>query len=123
MIHEELTGKIIACAMAVHSQLGSGFPEVIYQRSLGLEMNKAGLGFMREMTMTIFYEKTKVGARRVDFFVEGKIMVELKAVTRIEDVHVCQAINYLEAHRMKMGLLLNFGASSLQFRRVYNNKL
>ena len=86
-------------------------------------MNKAGLGFIREMTMTIFYEKTKVGARRVDFFVEGKIMVELKAVTRIEDVHVCQAINYLEAHRMKMGLLLNFGASSLQFRRVYNNKL
>jgi GxxExxY protein len=86
-------------------------------------MNTAGIGFTREMEMTIFYENSKVGTRRVDFFVEGKIMVELKAVTKIEDTHLGQAINYLEAHKIKVGLLLNFGASSLQFRRVYNNKL
>ncbi len=114
----ELTGKIIGCAMEVHRILGNGFQEVIYQRALAIEMRKQGLEFSREHEMEIFYKGESIGERRVDFFVEGKIMVELKAVIQLEDVHLAQAINYLEAYGMTIGLLINFGNSSLQFKRV-----
>ena len=114
----ELTGKIIGCAMEVHKILGNGFQEVIYQRALAIEMQKQHLEFSREHEMEIFYKGENIGTRRVDFFVEGKIMVELKAVIQIEDVHLAQAINYLEAYGMKIGLLINFGSQSLQFKRV-----
>jgi len=114
----ELTGKIIGCAMEVHRILGNGFQEVIYQRALALEMGKQGIAFSREHEMDIFYKGDKIGNRRVDFFVEEKIMVELKAVIQLEDVHLAQAINYLEAYKMKIGLLINFGNQSLQFKRV-----
>lgn len=114
----ELTGKIIGCAMEVHKFLGNGFQEVVYQRSLAIEMKRQGLAFSREHEMEIFYKGEQVGLRRVDFFVEGKIMVELKAVVELEDVHLAQAINYLEAYGMKIGLLINFGNTSLQFKRV-----
>ncbi len=118
--HSGLTGKIIGCAMKVHSTLGNGFQEVIYQRCLAIEMEKQGLGFARELEMTIYYEGIDVGTRRVDFFVEGKIMVELKALTKLEDVHLSQALNYLEAYKMETGLLINFGSKSLEFKRVTN---
>jgi len=118
--HSDLTGKIIGCAMKVHSTLGNGFQEVIYQRALAIEMDKQGLGFQREMEMTIYYEGEDIGTRRVDFFVEEKIMVELKALTKLEDVHLSQALNYLEAYRMETGLLINFGSKSLEFKRVTN---
>ncbi|MDE3237106.1 MAG: GxxExxY protein [Bacteroidota bacterium] len=114
----ELTGKIIGCAMEVHNQLGNGFQEVIYQRALALEMNSKGLSFSREQEMEIFYKGTAIGTRRVDFFVEGKVMVEIKALVGLEDVHLAQAINYLEAYGIEIGLLLNFGSQSLQFKRV-----
>jgi len=114
----ELTGKIIGCAMEVHKILGNGFQEVIYQRALAIEMHKQQLAFCREHEMEIFYKGENIGTRRVDFFVEGKIMVELKAVIQLEDVHLAQAINYLEAYGMKIGLLINFGSQSLQFKRV-----
>jgi GxxExxY protein len=114
----ELTGKIIGCAMEVHKYFGNGFQEVIYQRSLAIEMRKQGLVFSREHEMDIFYRDEYVGTRRVDFFVEEKIMVELKAVILLEDVHLAQAINYLEAYKMQIGLLINFGSKSLQFKRV-----
>ncbi len=104
--------------MKVHSTLGNGFQEVIYQRALEIEMGKQGLSFAREMEMPIFYDEQRIGTRRVDFFVEEKVMVELKAVTQLEDVHLAQAINYLEAYGMEVGLLLNFGAKSLEFRRL-----
>lgn len=117
-IHSELTGKIIGCAMEVHKTLGNGFQEVIYQRALEIEMARQGLRFSREHEMDIFYKGVKIGSRRVDFFVEGKIMVELKAVIQLEDVHLAQAINYLEAYGLEVGLLLNFGSRSLQFKRV-----
>lgn len=115
--HSELTGKIIGCAMKVHSALGNGFQEVIYQRALEIEMRKAGLSFARELEMPIYYDNIQIGTRRVDFFVDNKIMVELKAVTSLEDAHIAQAINYLEVYKMEIGLLLNFGARSLQFKR------
>ena len=122
MLHEELTHKIIGCAMAVHSSLGNGFQELIYQRALGVEMRHDNLSFEREKEMSIFYRGEVVGNRRVDFFVENTIMVELKAVTEMTDAHKAQAINYLEAYNMKIGLLINFGKTSLEFQRVYNKK-
>jgi len=109
--------------MEVHNRLGNGFQEVIYQRALEIEMQLASLEFMREMEMPIFYRDYEIGKRRVDFFVENKIMVELKALIRLEDVHIAQAMNYLEAYKMEIGLLINFGARSLEFKRVHNNKL
>ena len=114
----ELTGKIIGCAMEVHRILGNGFQEVIYQRALAKEMNLQGLSFSREHEMQIFYKGDHIGTRRVDFFVEGKVMVELKAVIKLEDVHLAQAINYLEVYGLDIGLLINFGNTSLQFKRV-----
>ncbi|MDQ6755965.1 MAG: GxxExxY protein [Bacteroidota bacterium] len=123
MLYEDLTKKIIGCAMEVHKRLGNGFQEVIYQRALGIEMNLVGLEFSREMEMPIFYRESEIGTRRVDFFVEYRIMVELKAIIHLEEVHLAQAINYLEAYKMEIGLLLNFGAKSLEFKRVHNNKV
>lgn len=120
MRHEELTGKIIGCAMKVHSTLGSGFQEVIYQRAMKIEMLQQGLSFQREMEMTIFYEGFDIGTRRVDFFVEDTIMVELKALAKLEDLHLSQAMNYCEAYGLPIGLLINFGGRSLEFKRVYN---
>lgn len=114
----ELTGKIIGCAMEVHKILGNGFQEVIYQRALDIEMRNQGLEFSREHEMGISYKGEYIGTRRVDFFVESKIMLELKAVIQPEDVHLAQAINYLEAYNMQIGLLINFGSKSLQFKRV-----
>lgn len=118
----ELTGKIIGSAMEVHKHLGNGFQEVIYQRALAIEMRLQGIEFSREHEMEIFYKGEDIGKRRVDFFVEGKVMVELKAVIELEDVHLAQAINYLEAYGLEIGLLINFGARSLQFKRVMKPK-
>ena len=123
MLYEDLTKKIIGCAMEVHKRLGNGFQEVIYQRALEIEMKLAGLVFVREMEMPIFYREYEIGTRRVDFFVVEKIMVELKAIIKLEDVHLSQAMNYLEAYKMEIGLLINFGSKSLEFKRVHNNKL
>ena len=117
-LHSELTGRIIGCAMEVHRALGNGFQEVIYQRALEIEMAQQGLAFSREHEMQIFYKGVEIGTRRVDFFVEEKVMVELKALIQLEDVHLAQAINYLEAYGLEVGLLINFGNRSLQFKRV-----
>lgn len=114
----DLTGKIIGCAMEVHKTLGNGFQEVIYQRALAIEMAEQGLVYSREHEMDILYKGEHIGRRRVDFFVEGIIMVEIKAVINLEDVHLAQAINYLEAYGLDIGLLINFGSRSLTFKRV-----
>ena len=114
----ELTGKIIGCCMEVHRILGNGFQEVIYQRALTIELKRQSISFSREHEMDIFYKGENIGTRRVDFFVDGKVMVELKAIIRLEDVHLAQAINYLEAYGLETGLLINFGAKSLEFKRV-----
>ena len=108
--------------MTVHTTLGNGFQEVIYQRALEIEMALEDLTFIREMEMPIFYRDEQIGTRRVDFFVEGEIMVELKALTILENVHLAQGINYLEAYNTKVGLLINFGSTSLQFKRLLNKK-
>ena len=113
MKYEALTHKIIGCAMKVHSTLGNGFQEVIYQRALAIEMQKNKLEFQKEMEMKIFYDGIDIGTRRVDFFVAEFIMVELKAVIKLEDVHLAQAMNYCQAYNLPIGLLINFGSKSL----------
>ena len=118
----ELTGKIIGCCMEVHRLLGNGFQEVIYQRALAIEFSRQNVPFSREHEMSILYKGEKIGTRRVDFFVDGKVMVELKAVIHLEDVHLAQAINYLEAYGLETGLLINFGSKSLEFKRVMKKK-
>ncbi|MFK7798231.1 MAG: GxxExxY protein [Aureispira sp.] len=120
--YSELTGRIIGCAMTVHSALGNGFQEVIYQRALQIELADQGFSFAREFEMPIFYKNVRIGTRRVDFLVEDFISVELKAVTQIKDVHLAQAINYLEAYNLEIGLLINFGQRSLEFKRFKNKK-
>lgn len=120
--------------MTVHNTLGNGFPsaakglptarqEVIYQRALSIELNREGIDHVREKEMPIMYRDEEIGTRRVDFFVEGKVMVEIKAVEKLENVHKAQAINYLEAYHIADGLLINFGGTSLDFRRLYNKNL
>lgn len=119
---KQITEKIIGSAMKVHAALGNGFQEVIYQRALEIEMKDGGLNFAREFNMPVYYKNQQIGERRVDFFVEEKIMVELKAITQLENVHLAQAKNYLEAYNVQVGLLINFGSISLQFKRLENPK-
>ena len=119
---DDLTFKINGCAMKVHNKLGNGFQEVIYQRCLAIELFRTGLKFGREVEQKIFYDDIDVGTRRADFVVEGKVIVELKAVIKLEDVHLAQAKNYVVAYDFPIGLLINFGATSLQFKKIYNKK-
>jgi GxxExxY protein len=116
--HADITRTIIGCAMAVHNQLGNGFQELIYHRALAIEMQKRGLAFLDEISIIIFYDNIEVGKRRVDFLVEKIIPVEIKAVKQLENVHLAEAINYLEAYKMEIGLLINFGSNRLEFHRI-----
>ena len=122
MISGDLTYKIIGCAMKVHNTLGSGFQEVIYQRCLAIELERAGMDFGREVEHPIFYQGIEVGTRRADFIVANCIVVELKALTALEDVHLAQAKNYVVAYDFEVGLLINFGAKSLEYKRIFNDK-
>lgn len=122
MEKDELTYKIIGCAMKVHNIMGPGFQEVIYQRCLAIELERADLGFQREKEQTVYYEDIEVGIRRADFILEGKVVVELKAVVNLEYVHLAQAKNYTVAYDFPLGLLINFGNQSLQYKLVFNPK-
>ena len=119
---DKITHDIIACSMEVHNVLGNGFQEVIYQRALSVEMALRNIEHQREFEMPIFYKGIYLGKRRVDFLVLNEISVEIKAKTQLEDGHLAQAINYLEAYNLQTGLLINFGAKSLQFNRLFNKK-
>ena len=116
--NSDLTAKIIGACMEVHKTLGNGFQEIIYQRALVIEFKKIGLDFVREQEMVIQYKKENIGTRRVDFFIEDKIMLEIKAINKLEDLHLAQAINYLEVYNLETGLLINFGGKSLEFKRL-----
>jgi GxxExxY protein len=120
--YSELTAKIIGCGMTVHRALGNGFQEVIYQRALEVELQLEGIKFDREFEMHIFYREHHIGTSRVDFLIENTVSLELKAVKGLEDVHFAQAINYLEAYNLEVGLLINFGEISLNFKRLANKK-
>ncbi len=122
MKYEEITKLILSSAFKVYSSLGNGFQEIIYQRALGLEFSHQTLSSQRELEMPIYYRELQIGTRRVDFLVEGLIIVELKAIINLEDVHLAQAINYLEAFNLEIGMLINFGSKSLQYHRLTNKK-
>ena len=119
----KLTHKVIGCAMEVHNQMGNGFQEVVYQRALAIEFSLQELSFVRELEMPLEYKGESVGSRRVDFFVADSVMVEIKAIEKLEGVHKAQAINYCEAYNIADGLLINFGAERLQYHRVFNKRL
>lgn len=116
------TSVIIGCCMKVHSALGRGFPEVFYQRALAIELEESGISYEREFEMPVYYHEKHIGTRRVDFLVYGIIAVEIKATSELDDGHLAQALNYLEAQNLEVGLLINFGAKSLQFKRLINHK-
>jgi GxxExxY protein len=118
----EITEQIIGAAFRVHNTLGCGFQEVIYQRAMEMEFRLIPLDYAREFEMPIYYLDEQIGTRRVDFFVENKISVELKAVTKLDDTNLAQAINYLEAYNIEIGLLINFGSKRLEFHRFTNKK-
>jgi GxxExxY protein len=120
--YSDITEKILRSAMNVHSILGNGFQEVIYQRALEIEFRSSGIDFGREVSMPVFYKGELIGERRIDFLIEGKVCVELKALIQLENVHLAQGKNYLEAFKLEVGLLINFGANSLEWKRLYNNK-
>ena len=122
-LHSGLTSGIIGCAMKVHNQLGRGFPENIYQRALAIELGKIDLAFIKEQEWSVFYDNVLIGKRRVDFVVENKVMVELKAIADFIPANYNQIINYLEAFHFEIGLLINFGKTSLEFKRFTNNKM
>lgn len=105
----------------MHTILGTGFQEVIYQRSLAVEMEREGLIFAREIEVPLYYKGVDVGSRRVDFLVEEAVLVELKALHELTPTHHAQIINYVEAYRLEIGLLLNFGEPNLRFKRFVKN--
>lgn len=120
--YSDITSKIIGCSMEVQNILGTGFQEVIYQRALAKELFNKGVSFIREYEMPIFYKEEQIGTRRVDFLVASVISVELKAISQLENVHFAQALNYLEAYNLEIGLIINFGAKKLEYKRLINPK-
>ena len=117
-----LTHQLIGCAMTVHRMLGNGFPEVVYQRSLAIELTDTDLSFTREVDLPIFYKGESVGSRRVDFLIADTVLIELKAVSELTPSHYAQTINYLEAYQLEVGLLINFGEQSLKYKRFLKNQ-
>ena len=122
MEKDELTYAVIGCAVKVHNTLGPGFQEVIYQRCLAIELERAGIGYQREQKQVVFYDGIEVGTRRADFIVEDRVVVELKALVRLEDAHLAQAKNYTVAYDFPKGLLINFGGKSLEYKLMFNPK-
>ena len=116
--YSDITEKIIGCCMKVHNTLGNGFQEVIYQRAIAIELDKINLPFEREVGMTIFYDDRNIGTRRVDFLIDDKISVEIKAVAALDNIHLAQALNYIEAFKIEIGMLINFGNTRLEFKRL-----
>ena len=120
--YSEITEKIIGCAMRVHQRMRNGYPELIYHRCLAIELNKMNLSFSTEIELPIFYDNIPVGKRRVDFLIESKVIIEIKALSELTDAHFAQALNYLEVMNLEIGLLINFGSKSLQVKRLINSK-
>jgi GxxExxY protein len=120
--HQDLTHRIIGCAMKVHNVMGPGYRENIYSRCLAIELDRAGMKYEREIEAQIYYDGILVGKKKVDYIIEGTISLELKAISELTDKELNQALNYLETHHMENGLLINFGASSLQFKRLFNKR-
>jgi GxxExxY protein len=120
--YSEITEGVIGCAMRVHQRMRNGYPELIYHNCLIIEFKKAGILFQSEVELPIFYEDIEVGKRRIDFLIESKVVLEIKAITELTDAHLAQGLNYLEGLNLEIGLLINFGGKSLEIKRLINNK-
>lgn len=118
----DITEKIIGCAMTVHRKMGAGYSEIIYSRCLAIEFDKVGLKYQRELEWPVYYDEIIVGKRRVDFMVEDKVAVEIKTLHELTNKELAQGLNYLESHKIEIGLLINFGSKSLQFKRLINEQ-
>ena len=119
--HSEITGQIIGCAMRVHSEPGPGFPEIIYHRALEIEFQEQNISYDSEREIEVYYHNKLIGKRRPDFLVEKKVMVEIKAIKKLEDSDISQSLNYLKAYNLDIGLLINFGSKSLEYKRLIRN--
>ena len=119
-LYEDLTREIIGAAMEAHSTLGCGFLESVYEESLAVEFGLRNIRFERQKPLDVFYKEKHVKQFICDFLVAGTVMVELKAVKELTEPQKAQVLNYLRATNLKLGLLLNFGAGSLQYKRVIN---
>ena len=120
--YSDITEKIIGCGLKIHQRMRNGYPELIYHRCMVIEFRKERLAFLTEVELPIFYDEIEVGKRRVDFLVEDKVIVEIKALSELTDAHLAQALNYLEVMNLEIGLLMNFGSKSLEVKRLINNK-
>ncbi|HEY2727769.1 MAG TPA: GxxExxY protein [Parafilimonas sp.] len=120
--YSDITEKIIKAAMFVHSALGNGFPEIVYQRALAIEFSLVNIEYHKEFSLPVYYKEIHIADRRVDFLVENKISVEIKAVIKLDNACLAQGINYLEADNLEVGMLINFDASSLEWKRLFNKK-
>lgn len=118
----KITHNIIGSAIEVHRTLGNGFQEIVYQRALSVELDLRNIEYQREFEMPLYYKGFDVGGRKLDFLILGAIPVEIKAISNLEDVHLAQAIKYIEAYNLETGLLINFGSNRLQYKRIYNKK-
>jgi GxxExxY protein len=121
--YSDVTSKVIGCAMKVHQKMRGGYQELIYHRCLIIEFKKEKIEFQDEVEMPVFYEEVEVGRRRVDFLIDNKVVLKIKAVSELTDTHLAQGLNYLEGFNLEIGLLLNFGSKSLEIKRIINNKL
>jgi GxxExxY protein len=121
--YSEITEGVIGCAMRVHQKMRNGYPELIYHNCLVIEFRKTGIKFQNEVELPIFYEGIEVGKRRIDFLIESKVVLEIKAITELTDAHLAQGLNYLEGLNLEVGLLINFGSKSLEIKRLINNKV
>jgi len=119
--YHDITEKLIGCAMKVHRHFGLGFPEIVYKRALIIELKKIGLRFKQEIERDIMYDDQLIYKRRLDLIVEDVVLVELKAITEVDNGDYNQILNYLRVFRLEVGLLINFGAPSLQFKRLINS--
>jgi GxxExxY protein len=115
---DRVTKEIISCGFKVSNALGSGFLEKVYENALALELRKAGFKTDQQHGITVRYDGTVVGEYAADLLVEGKVLVELKAVKTLDDVHLAQCMNYLKATGLSVCLLLNFGKPKLDVKRV-----
>jgi GxxExxY protein len=115
--HSEITEQVIAAAIRVHRELGPGFLESIYEEALAVEFALSGIQFIRQHPVPLFYRDHQIGEHRLDFLVEGKIIVELKAISELQDIHFAVGRSYLKATNLQDGLLLNFATVPLTIKR------
>ena len=120
LLYAEITRGIIGSAMEVYNYLGHGFLESVYEESLAIEFNLRGISFQKQAPIKVYYKKVLAKEFVCNFIIDGCVIVELKAIKKISNIEHAQVLNYLKATGLKVGLLLNFGSGSLEYKRLIN---